>query len=320
MKTILDEILYPDTLFLLMRDHKIKNPELYVHLYTEPYYDKIIYDTYSLEEFEKYEVKIDPFIFPAFIDCWAPKSQNQQKLLDCFLDAKRNDRLHTFTCMCLDPSFSIRDDEEVPIPPKCFQHNSTEYASLSSIKQLIFVKDTLPGINISPQDWISLFKSFNPHRNSRLMSRTEYICKCIYIILKLMDLGWRVEHAFEAVCDDSQAIGNYKPYWSDLVNLTGSYEEAGFYDLVNTSKILAPDPWEKSSDIIPFCDGFQAGVEKLTTPNPWDNNFSIFPNYYYIASGHIGDFSNNHPVSSMWVYNSKSIRHIHYSVGVLAMD
>ena len=53
--------------------------------YTVPYYDyydQIKYDTYPLEEFVKYEVKINPFDFPKFDGpfCRTPNSKNEEDL------------------------------------------------------------------------------------------------------------------------------------------------------------------------------------------------------------------------------------------------
>lgn len=298
--------------------------------YTVPYYDyydQIKYDTYPLEEFVKYEVKINPFDFPKFDGPFSrtSNSKNEEDLLDCFLDAKRNDRLHTFTCMCLDPSFSIRDDEyEIPIPPAClatpsyrrkYPYGSSE--TLSSIKQLIFVKDTLPGINISPNDWLLLFRKFNPIRNSRLMTRTEYVCRCIHIIIKLVEFGFSANDAFNMVCNNSEIIGNYSPlyqnghypsdgYCDKFCKLTGSDKIVDFYDLANTSKILAPDPWESN----------QYALNSVQR----EKHYSIFLPFCYIASGNILEDPKLNTISFMHRCNSTDFCRITYSVGLLAMD
>ncbi len=287
---------------------------LYTVSYND-YYEQIKYDTYPLEEFVKYEVKINPFDFPKFDGPFSrtPNSKNEDDLLNCFLDAKRNDRLHTFTCMCIDPSFSIKDNDVVPIPPPCLAPPSYRrkypYGSLellSSIKQLIFVKDTIPGINVSPNDWLLLFKRFNPMRNSRLMTRTEYVCRCIYIIIKLVEFGFSSNSAFDMVCNNSSTIGNYSPVYDNLCKLTGSNKIVDFYDLANTSKILAPDPWES---------------------NPYSLNsvqsekyYSIFLPFCYIASGNILKAPDLNTISFMHRCAYDYFHKITYSVGMLAMD
>ena len=86
-------------------------------------------------------------------------------------------------------------------------------------------------------------QNFNPQRNSRLGTKTEYTAFLGVLIKKLVEIGWVVEEAWNAVCNDSTKLGHYWSYdnLKRALEMTGSREIAGFCDLANTLKILAED-------------------------------------------------------------------------------
>ena len=48
-----------------------------------------------------------------------------------------------------------------------------------------------------------------PERASRLGIKTEYIAFLGVLIKKLVDSGWKVDDAWDAVCNDSKKLGHY---------------------------------------------------------------------------------------------------------------
>ena len=100
-----------------------------------------------------------------------------------------------------------------------------------------------PAVGKSYNWWNKKAKAFCPERNSRLGTKIEYIVFLGVLIKRLVDEGWKVADAWNAVCNDSKDLGHYcnsensKHEFED----TGSREICGFFDLANTYKILAKD-------------------------------------------------------------------------------
>lgn len=184
-----------------------------------------------------------------------------KNLWDLFMEARFEGRLHAFTCMTIDPS--IKNGK------------------------LVYQKGLRPAVEqFKAKEWEKLLKEYNPSRNSRQMTPTEYSCRNLLIILKLMESGCGKSQAWEAVCVNSEKIGHYSDYAT--FEPTGSREVCGFCDLANAHKILAKDPWDKDSD-------------------------------YWIGGGSINCIGRRSPVANMekicgydYVDN--------YGVGMLAMD
>ena len=89
--------------------------------------------------------------------------------------------------------------------------------------------------------WVPPAKEFM--QNSRLGTRYEYVAFLGVLIKKLVEKGWTVTKAWNAMCTDSKELGHY---WNSdnakrAFEDTGSREVCGFYDLANTCKILAED-------------------------------------------------------------------------------
>lgn len=98
-----------------------------------------------------------------------------------------------------------------------------------------------PAVGKTYRWWEEKAREFNS--NSRVGTRYEYTAFLGILIKKLVESGWSVSEAWNAVCTDSKELGHY---WnSDNAKYdfedTGLREVCGFYDLANTYKILAED-------------------------------------------------------------------------------
>lgn len=183
-------------------------------------------DGYILAKFEilesELECRIDPNLFEGEWLNHQPTTQRQKETLNLYLDAKVNGRLHTFTCMTIDPS--VEDGK------------------------LVYQKGLPIKTGFSQNQWAKMLKDYNPSRNSRQMTLTEYACRNLFLIQKLVKSGYEIEDAWKAVCDDSRKIGHYRNSDNHKHDFepTGSREVCGFCDLGNAWKFLAEDPWDEA--------------------------------------------------------------------------
>lgn len=177
-------------------------------------------ETSSISESEL-ECRIDPNIFAGAWLEYQPTSRRQKETLDLYQDAKAKGRLHAFTCMTIDPS--VKDGK------------------------LVYQKGLPIKTGFSQKQWAKMLKDYNPSRNSRQMARTEYACRNLYLIQKLVQSGYEIAEAWKAVCDDSIKIGHYRNSDNPKYDFepTGSREVCGFCDLGNAWKFIAEDPWEE---------------------------------------------------------------------------
>jgi len=99
-----------------------------------------------------------------------------------------------------------------------------------------------PAVGKSYDWWESYAKKFCPER-SRLGTVNEYVAFLGVLLKSLVDCGWEVVTAWNAVCKDSKNLGHYYNSVGALRKFepTGSREICGFCDLANTYKILAKD-------------------------------------------------------------------------------
>lgn len=100
-----------------------------------------------------------------------------------------------------------------------------------------------PAVGKSYNWWNQVAKKFKPEYNSRLGTKTEYVAFLGVLIKQLVEIGWSIEKAWDAVCNDSKELGHY---WDSKnakhdYESTGCREICGFYDLANCFKILAED-------------------------------------------------------------------------------
>lgn len=219
---------------------------------------------YNLISQSELECRIDPNIFAGVWLEHQPTTRRQKETLDLYLDAKAKGRLHTFTCMTIDPS--VKDGK------------------------LVYQKGLPIKTGFSQRQWAKMLKEYNPSRNSRQMTRTEYACRNLLLIQRLVESGYEIEEAWKNICDDSKKIGHYRN--SDnpkgTFEPTGSREVCGFCDLGNAWKLIAEDPWEEAG-------GFWA------------------------AGGYYDDYSDYDPVAGLFhvscVYDDYDC-----GVGMLALD
>lgn len=194
--------------------------------------DGYILLTFAVEESEKssisseLECRIDPNIFAGEWLEHQPTTKAQKEMLDLYQDAKAKGRLHAFTCMTVEPSFDYY------------------------IGKLRYEKGLKVNTGYSAKQWESWLRHYDPIRNSRMMTRTEYVCRNLFLIQKLVvESGYEIAKAWEEVCDNSQNLGNFhKKEGKDDFRFepSGSREICGFCDLGNHEKILAEDPWERT--------------------------------------------------------------------------
>ena len=187
-------------------------------------------ETSSISESEL-ECRIDPNIFTGAWLEHQPTSRRQKETLDLYQAAKAKGRLHAFTCMTIDISFKEG--------------------------KLVYQKGLPIKTGFSQRQWAKMLKDYNPSRNSRQMTRTEYACRNLYLIQKLVESGYEIA-AWEAVCDDSRKIGHYcnSDNPKNDFEPTGSREVCGFCDLGNAWKFLAEDPWEEAGGFWAAGGGF----------------------------------------------------------------
>ena len=114
-----------------------------------------------------------------------------------------------------------------------------------------------PAVGKSCQWWRDNAKKFNPKRNSRLGTKSQYIAFLGVLIKTLVAEGWNIDEAWYAVCNDSKELGHYKNSENAKYEFepTGSRVIAGFYDLANTNKILEEDEEDKTSYCVLFANG-----------------------------------------------------------------
>lgn len=169
----------------------------------------------------KLECKINPNIFEGEWLEHQPTTRGQKNTLTLYQEAKAKGRLHTFTCMTIAPS--VKDGK------------------------LVYQKGLPIKTGFSQSQWEKMLKDYNPSRNSRQMTLTEYACRNLFLIQKLVESGYEIKAAWKAVCDDSRKIGHYRnsaKHKNDS-EPTGSREVCGFCDLGNSWKFLAEDPWNE---------------------------------------------------------------------------
>lgn len=178
-------------------------------------------ETSSTSESEL-ECKIDPNIFAGAWLKHQPTTRKQEETIALYHYAKAKGRLHAFACMTIDAS--VKDGKVV-------------------------YQKGLPIITgFSQREWAKMLKDYNPSRNSRQMTRTEYICRNLFLIQKLVKSGYGIAEAWEEVCDNSRKIGHYRNSDNPKNDFepTGSREVCGFCDLGNVCKVLAEDPWDET--------------------------------------------------------------------------
>ena len=201
------------------------------------------------------ECRIDPNIFAGEWLEHQPTTQRQKETLALYQEAKAKGRLHAFTCMTVDPS--VKDGK------------------------LVYQKGLPIKTGFSQRQWAKMLKEYNPSRNSRQMTRTEYACRNLFLIQRLVESGYKIEEAWRAVCDDSREIGHYRNSDNAKGDFepTGSREVCGFCDLANAWKFIAEDSWEEAGGFwaaggVYNCNSFNCPVAVLYLDDDVDCNLN----------------------------------------------
>ena len=115
--------------------------------------------------------------------------------------------------------------------------------SLDSQGKICYQPGLRPAVGKSYNWWEKNAKEFCPERKSRLGTKSEYVAFLGVLIKKLVEHGWEVAVAWNAVCNDSKSLGHYWNSEGALRALapTGSREIYGFSDLANVYKMVAED-------------------------------------------------------------------------------
>lgn len=146
-----------------------------------------------------------------------PKTKKQRKLKNSIVEGIKFG-LSDFRCPTMDPS----EDKN---------------------GNIIFKKGSNPAVGHTSSWWDKKALQFMPTKNSREGIQKEYDAFLGVLIKELLNLGYTVEEAWEAVCDDSCELGHYKNSKNSKPYLepTGSRKVGRWYDLANTYKIIKKD-------------------------------------------------------------------------------
>lgn len=216
-----------------------------------------------------FEIRVDPNTFRGKWLNHKPIGYAEKFALKMFKKARWRDELPVFVCMTIDPSFVNGE--------------------------LVYEKGLIPAVGYNYPFWRRTLREFDPTRNSRMMSKSEYNYRNLLIVQSLFEAGWSVEDSWKAVFRDSEGIGVFKHTIEEesVMKPTGSFQIGGFYDLGNTRKLLSRDFYERRP---------RGAVDKM-----------------YIAGGCYDNLSGLHPVGLVQEFPLVNTEHL-ASVGMLVMD
>jgi len=180
-----------------------------------------------------------------------------------------NNEMDDFYCTKIDPSFTWEGE-------------------------ITFRPGLAPAVGKSCSWWLENAKKIDPKRNSRLGTKDEYMVFLGVLIKMLVDNNWRIDKAWNVVCNDSSEIGHYRRLHKHfnpkhahfpVPEPTGSVAFSGIGDLANVTKILAPKDESDS---------------------------------FWTASGTYNDFGQTAPIASVNVASPNC--NMLYSVGWIVFD
>lgn len=150
--------------------------------------------------------------------------------------------------------------------------------------EIVYEAGKKPAVGKSPKWWKKELMGVMPEKVSKMGPKTKYVAFAGYIIKYLVSIGWKIEKAWEAVCDDSRELGHY---WNSknakhAFELTGSRLIGVFYDLANTCKILENDDLD-GDDASGFvlASGYYSGGSGYCPLADIGGIFNPYDNYYY---------------------------------------
>lgn len=111
-------------------------------------------------------------------------------------------------------------------------------------ESICYVAGKKPAVGKSKNWWKEVAKKVGLQEGTK----KQYVAFLGCLIKKLVEKGWEVSQAWDAVCSDSKKLGHYwnSEYAKHDFEMTGSREVCDFYDLGNSFKILAEDEEEKA--------------------------------------------------------------------------
>lgn len=109
--------------------------------------------------------------------------------------------------------------------------------------KIIYEKGKEPAVGIKYVDWLKYVERMKSVEGKRwkIGSEYQYYAFLVELINQLVESGWKIKDAMNAVILDSKELGNYSDPKSSIKETrekTGSREICGYYDLANTFKIL----------------------------------------------------------------------------------
>ena len=113
--------------------------------------------------------------------------------------------------------------------------------SLSYSNEITFEKGKKPLVGKDENFWVKVAKEYNPEKNSRIGTETEYYVFLATLILFLIEKkGLKADEAWTEVCDYSENLGNFfdTKGGTHEFELTGSRPVDKWCDLGNTRKII----------------------------------------------------------------------------------
>lgn len=109
--------------------------------------------------------------------------------------------------------------------------------SLDEDGNLVYEVGKPPAVGKKIKFWVKKFKQFMPEKNSRIGTGYERAAFLGFLIKYLTEEeGYEVSEAWEAICDNTQKLKGHEKHDFEP---TGSRKVGAFYDLTNTTKVVA---------------------------------------------------------------------------------
>ena len=215
----------------------------------------------------EFEIRVDPNTFHGEWLKHKPIGHSEEMAMKLFKKERRKNELPVFACMAIDPSIVNG--------------------------QIVYGKGMIPAVGYNYPFWKRVLREYDPTRNSRMMSKTEYVYRNMLIVQQLYENGWSVEDSWKAVFRDSKKVGVFRHSIEGKSEMqpTGSYKIGDFYDLGNTRKLLTRDFYQN-----------RPKVEKI-----------------YIGGGCYDNLSGLHPVGLVQEFALVNTE-LFVAVGMLALD
>lgn len=175
---------------------------------------------------------------------YEPSTVREKKFKQLLKEVIKSGLKDFFRPIC-DPSFD-----------RYYRIDVEHYSNKIKERKICYAKGEEPARGEVYNWWKEKALCFCPERQSRLGTRKEYIAFLGTLIKKLVEIGWRINDAWDAVCnfcgvgDEYDTFGKRLKYIKTengkyIVDLTVSREISVFFDLMRTAKIFAWDEAEQ---------------------------------------------------------------------------